>query len=809
MPHNRLKTINALSTQVPEQFPEFVRADHPTFVAFVEAYYEFLELPDNALNVSFGLRDIADIDDTLQEFVRQFKETYLQGFPEQLAFDTETGKPLNDRRLIKNIKAYYLSKGSEKSYKFLFRILFDTNVEFFFPKVDILRVSDGKFIIERFMRVTSANGPNTFKAVGRKIRQRSRLTGDILASAQVDRAVQFQSGLYEVTEFTVSEIFGAFDPGQRIEFDIELPDGSTQTIEENIFSVVTSIDVVTGGTGFVEGEVVRLINASGDVGIGAIGVVNRVDGATGRIKRIAVRDQGTNYLIPPTADFSESAAGTGATATVNLGAIFTADGFFGNNDGKLSSNKFIQDSFYYQDYSYVLRTEVTIDRWLEIIKKVIHPAGLKVFGEVVIFRCVDSQSPHETRIQAYEIPLIGHYTPYTWLTVNDLAPLYPDGFDPGAIPQVSDPGPTVDESGINGPHVPRVNPAFPGDFTDFPDLEARLPATLALGSGSGPFFFAITSTTGTFMLGEVVSGGTSLADGLVFSLAPTGTQIGILVIDGEFVIGETITGGTSFATAVLSALVNQPPAPKWGFPYRPKADPIFIIYHHPNRRGMLEIPGPGNPHPNPNMRVIDRTMLSGIFLQGETIIGDRVVLNDLTAYVSGQDFTLGETVTGGTSFTTAVVLDWEPAAVGELGSVLTLGATSGSFSDGEDVTGFTSLAEITIDAIVEEFEEGTIDANELPNPGESQVIMVTGGEFSPGENIIGQTSGAVARVDSLSGLIYNDGMPWRDIVVRDFSRNMPVGPEILRVPRNNEVIVSDAGYPNADIGGLDGSGPTD
>lgn len=801
--------------------------DHPTFVAFIEAYYEFLEQPDNALNVSFGLRDIADIDDTLQEFVRQFKETYLQGFPEQLAVDTETGTPLNDRRLIKNIKAFYLSKGSEKSYKFLFRILFDTNVEFFFPKVDILRVSDGKFIIERFMRVTTSNGPDTFKAVGRKIRQRSRLTGDILASAQVDRAVQFQSGLYEVTEFVVSEIFGVFDPGQRIEFDIELPDGSTTTIEENIFSVVTSIDVVTGGVDFIEGEVVQLINALGDVGIGAIGVVDRVDGDTGRIKRIAVRDQGTNYLIPPTADFSGSAAGTGATAIVNLGAIFTADGFFANNDGKLSSNKFIQDSFYYQDYSYVLKTEVTIDRWLEVVKKVIHPAGLKVFGEVAIFRCVESEAPHETRIQAYEIPLIGHYTPYTWLTVNDLndlnplgptgGPLYPDGFDPGAIPQVSDPGPTVDESGVNGPHVPRANPEFPGDFTDFPDLKARLTTTLALGSGSGPFWFTTTPLLGTFMLGETVTGGTSFANGLVFSI--TGSLISFYMIDGQFTIGETITGAISTATAVLVTLDNQPPVPKWGFPYRPKADPIFIIYHHPNRRGMFEIPGPGEPHSNPNMRIIDRTMLSGIFSQGETVLGDRIILNDLTVYVLGQDFTLGETVTGGTSGTTAIVLDWVPAAVGELGSVLTLGATFGpGFSDGENVTGSVSLAEITIDAIVEDFQEGIIDADPahylsapmLPTIlGESQIIMVTGGEFTPGESITGQTSLAVARVDSLSSLIYPDGMPWRDIVVRDFARNMPVGPQFLRVPSNNEVIISDAGYPNADLGGLDGSGPSE
>ncbi|GAG38828.1 unnamed protein product, partial [marine sediment metagenome] len=250
-----------------------------------------------------------------------------------------------------------------------------------------------------------------------KIRQRNRDTGAITASAQVDRAIQFQAGLYEVTEFVISELFGTFKPPQRVEFEIERDDGSIVTIEENIFTMVVAIDVDAGGSGYREGEVVRLNNASGDVGIGAIGVIDRVDG-TGAVMRVAVRDPGTNYLIPPIADFSGSAEGVGAAATATLGPVYTADGFFGNNDGKLSSNKVLQDNYYYQDYSYVLKSEVTIDKWLDIIKKVIHPSGLKVFGEVTIFRCVENESPHETRFQAFEIPLIGHYTPYTWLTIN-------------------------------------------------------------------------------------------------------------------------------------------------------------------------------------------------------------------------------------------------------------------------------------------------------------------------------------------------------------------------------------------------------
>ncbi len=439
--------------------------------------------------------------------------------------------------------------------------------------------------------------------------------------------------------------------------------------------------------------------------------------------------------------------------------------------------------------------------------------------------------------------------------------------------------------------MPGSNPEFAGEFTDFPDQQAR--TTLALGSGSGPVWFTMATVVGgPFQIGEVVEGFTTKANGLVYALDTTGTKIGLLVIDGEFAVGETLTGDTSGASTALTSLVTTTPVAKWGFPYRPKSDPLFIIYHHPNRRGMREIPGPGEPHPNPNMRVIDRTMLSGTFTNGEALVGDLLRITDITPYltslemtagspyVSGEDFTitetvtgqtsgetatvvrwdpaaignpgsvltvinesgtftigeivtgdtsgvsltiaplglttidadfvLGETVTGGTSGATGVVLDWTPVPYGQLGSVLVLGAiVSGPFSDGEDIDGAAPEAQITVDEIVEVQTTGIVDADELPSPGESQIIMFTGGEFQPGENMTGQLSGAVARVDSLSSLIYADGMPWRDIGIRDFTRNMRVAEGVLCVPTDEQEILSDAGYPNADIGGLDGTGPSE
>ena len=49
----------------------------------------------------------------------------------------------------------------------------------------------------------------------------------------------------------------------------------------------------------------------------------------------------------------------------------------------------IQDSFYYQDYSYVVRVGQSINEWRDAIKSTVHPVGWNVFGEVeVVSRAV-------------------------------------------------------------------------------------------------------------------------------------------------------------------------------------------------------------------------------------------------------------------------------------------------------------------------------------------------------------------------------------------------------------------------------------
>ena len=74
-----------------------------------------------------------------------------------------------------------------------------------------------------------------------------------------------------------------------------------------------------------------------------------------------------------------------ATMTADIGTIGTTAGAFENDKGKVSESLMkIQDSFYYQDFSYVVRAGAAIADWRGSVKKAVHPAGFAGFGEVSI-----------------------------------------------------------------------------------------------------------------------------------------------------------------------------------------------------------------------------------------------------------------------------------------------------------------------------------------------------------------------------------------------------------------------------------------
>jgi hypothetical protein len=128
---------------------------------------------------------------------------------------------------------------------------------------------------------------------------------------------------------------------------------------------------------------------TGIQGVGATAVVdyaNNVSGL-GSIRGVDIV-QGLNYSSSNT---TINATGFGA-GNANLTPIITgttiSKGLYLNNDGKIS-DKIIQDSYFYQDFSYVIRSSNNFGSYSKLIKDILHPAGMEFFGEIVLLSLIE------------------------------------------------------------------------------------------------------------------------------------------------------------------------------------------------------------------------------------------------------------------------------------------------------------------------------------------------------------------------------------------------------------------------------------
>ena len=309
---------NKVSLLINKQVPEFVREEYPVFISFLEAYYEFLENKqgtekNDLLTKAKELKNISDVDLSIEDFEEQFLNTYASYLPK----DAQVDKAL----LIKNVLPLYLAKGNEKSFKLLFRMLFNDEVDIILPRNNVLKASDGKWTVDNILRIETdvrsvytATGNTTFilaqevntdealvyvdgtlktYATDYYIRKESKklifnsaptsnseikvvytnfdvatlkdrkVTGKTSgATALIERAVKRiitdRLNLGFPFELFINDktLVGTFSGGEEVETTIIDDNGGLITLRADTFSIVNKINVIDGGANYNVGDVV-------------------------------------------------------------------------------------------------------------------------------------------------------------------------------------------------------------------------------------------------------------------------------------------------------------------------------------------------------------------------------------------------------------------------------------------------------------------------------------------------------------------------------------------------------------------------
>jgi hypothetical protein len=230
-----MSSLNKLSTLVESQLPEFIRADYPLFVEFLEKYYEFLEQPGNPTYEIKTFQDNYDIDLTREGLLNYFRTKILPSFPEESELSTE--------RIIKASRDFYAKKGTSDSFKFLFHVLYDKDLEIFFPKLQILRASDGKWVLPQAFRLTSSS---TNQSVNLNLLRNRKAIGSISrATCIIERAFKtIDLGTNnEIYEVYVSSVNRAFSNGETLEVEYVDDNGNKLVFSETIIGSLSNIRI--------------------------------------------------------------------------------------------------------------------------------------------------------------------------------------------------------------------------------------------------------------------------------------------------------------------------------------------------------------------------------------------------------------------------------------------------------------------------------------------------------------------------------------------------------------------------------------
>ena len=291
------------SILIPSQLPEFVR-DEPSyanFVLFVQAYYEWLEENDNVTDRTKNLLNYKDIDKTTSEFLDYYTNDFLSYFPKELLAD--------EKKVIKIAKELYQSKGTPASYQFLFKVLYGTDVDFFYTKDAVLKASAGKWYVAKSLKLATDN-PNflniqNLRVFGETTKSIATVETSVITGTKIEVFISNIERLFQSGEF----IRVVDSNNQDVLFDGE-------PLRAKVVGQISQIKIDPNNRGLLykPGDPVVVYGGLNSAeGIGATATVGTT--TTGSIQRISVTNGGFGYRVDPYAKISITNA-LGAAAHV-------------------------------------------------------------------------------------------------------------------------------------------------------------------------------------------------------------------------------------------------------------------------------------------------------------------------------------------------------------------------------------------------------------------------------------------------------------------------------------------------------------
>jgi hypothetical protein len=306
---------------VRDSLPLYIREDssYDVFIEFLQDYYKWFDENYKLHN----LDEWIDVDTTFDDFLYFFQEEFLPSFPKNIYTDK--------KKLLKIAKVFFENKGTPDSFNFLFKALFNSDVELQLTNEFVLIASGGKWVAPKSVKIKSVDPiwltVNNYK-----------LFGETSKSYAVIESAKYSAKFIQLYLSNIIRLFQSGETifvldgknkyvyvlnGEIVEYDSTPPEGA-EKLTTKIVGALSSVKVNSKYRGqfYTVGDPVIIYGGLNPAVENPIPALAEVESTTvGGLKDIIVLDGGYGYAEYPNSQISFYSSGvpvTTANAYVSL-----------------------------------------------------------------------------------------------------------------------------------------------------------------------------------------------------------------------------------------------------------------------------------------------------------------------------------------------------------------------------------------------------------------------------------------------------------------------------------------------------------
>lgn len=156
----------------------------------------------------------------------------------------------------------------------------------------------------------------------------------------------------------------------------------------------TSTYMINGQTSGFKASVTEVTyDIDGVMGHNAV-IDSKVTTSTTSAEKLKIYDSGFNYRNGETIRFVSNDGSRAGSALATVSTHGKATGYYKSSSGFLSDDKYLYDGDYYQDFSYEIRSPITLDRYSDMLKNILHVSGTKSFSSILMSAAISSETTH-------------------------------------------------------------------------------------------------------------------------------------------------------------------------------------------------------------------------------------------------------------------------------------------------------------------------------------------------------------------------------------------------------------------------------